>query len=132
MTAIPRVALLAALAAASIPAVAPAQGTPTDSLNRRVVLLERKVADLEQRVRELEALIKIEPSRVQPVAGSSKGRDLANWRRLSRGMTMDAVRGLLGEPESVMALPIYTMWAYLDGGSVNFSSDNKVQGWLEP
>ena len=132
MTAIPRVALLATLAAASIPAVAAGQGTSVDSLNRRVVLLERNVASLELRVLELEALIKNEPSQVQPVAESPKGQGLANWRRLSRGMTMDAVRGLLGEPESVMAFPSITTWQYPNGASVDFSSENKVQGWMEP
>jgi hypothetical protein len=128
MTAILRVALLTALATVSIPAVAPAQGPAVDSLNRRVVLLERNVASLELRVLELEALIKNMPSQVQPVAASSKGQDLANWRRLSRGMTMAAVRGLLG----VMAFPSLTIWGYTGAAAVTFSSDNEVQGWLEP
>lgn len=132
MTAILRVALLASLAATSLPAVAPAQGTPIDSLNRRVALLERKVADLEQRVRELEALVKAEPSRGQPVTESSKAEGLANWRRLSRGMTMASVRGLLGEPESVLAFPTFTFWGYPNQAVVNFSTDNKVIGWSEP
>ena len=132
MTATCRVALLATLAAASISAVAAAQGTPIDSLNRRVSLLERSVAVLEQRVRELQALVKSDSSQVQPVVEPSKGQGLANWRRLSRGMTMDAVRRLLGEPVSVIAFPTFTGWQYPDGASVTFNSENQVQGWMEP
>jgi len=132
MTVILRVALLTALTTASIPAVAPAQGTAIDSLNRRVVLLEGKVADWKQRVRMLETLVKADSSLDRSAPARTTSGDLANWRRLSRGMTMSTVRGLLGEPKSVATLPTFTMWQYPDGGSVNFSSDDKVQGWMEP
>jgi hypothetical protein len=131
MTAIFRVALLTVFAAASIPAVAAAQGTPTDSLNRRVVLLERKVASLEQRVRELEARIPVEQPPSRGVPASPNSRDVANWRRLQRGMTTDAVRAILGEPESVIVTDDITLWYYPDHANVSFSS-GKVDGWSEP
>ena len=99
MTAILRVALLAAFAASSIPAGGTAQGTSTDSLLRRIDSLQRRTDDLERRVSELEALVMVEPSRSGAVPAS-----LANWRRLQRGMKMDAVRELLGEPEMVQAI----------------------------
>ena len=129
MTAVLRVMLVAALAASSIPAVAAAQGTPTDSLNRRVVLLERNIADLEQRVRALEALIRVEPSAGQAVPTSPKWQDLQNWRRLSIGMTMDEVRALLGEPLRVDAGYV-TFWRWANA-SVTFIS-GRVDGWSEP
>jgi hypothetical protein len=129
MTAILRTALLAALAAASIPAVAAGQDTSTASLLRRIEILERANTDLEQRVRELEAVIKSEPSQGRPIQASTRWRDLANWRRLRLGMKMDEVRALLGEPERVDAGPI-TYWRWPDG-HVHFM-DGKVSGWSEP
>ena len=129
MTAILRTALLAALAAAFIPAVAAGQDTSTDSLLRRIELLERANTDLERRVRELESLIKSEPSKGRPIRASAGWRDLANWRQLRKGMTMDEVRALLGEPERVDAGP-YTFWRWTDA-EVYFMSD-ELAGWSEP
>ena len=129
MTAILRTALLAALAAASIPAVAVGQDTSTASLLRRIELLEAANTDLERRVRELEAVIKSEPSQGQPIPASTRWRDLANWRRLHLGMKMDEVRALLGEPERVEAGYV-TYWRWTNA-SVSFIS-GKLEGWSEP
>ena len=129
MTAILRTALLAALAVASIPAVAAGQDTSTASLLRRIELLERANADLEQRVRDLEALIRREPSRDRQVAGSGDWRDISNWRRLRQGMKPDQVRALLGEPERVEAGGV-TFWRWANS-YVSFM-DGKVYGWSEP
>ena len=129
MTAILRTALLAALAAASIPAVAAGQDTSTASLLRRIELLERANTDLERRVRELEAVIKSEPSQGRPLQESTRWRDLANWRRLRLGMKMDEVRALLGEPERVDAGGV-TFWHWANA-YVSFM-DGKVYGWSEP
>ena len=129
MTAVLRTALLAALAAASIPAVAAGQDTSTASLLRRIELLERANTDLEQRVRDLEALIRREPSRDQQVAASPNWRDTSNWRRLRQGMKADQVRALLGEPERVEA-GLITYWRWADA-YVYFES-GKLAGWSEP
>ena len=82
MIAARRAALLALLVAALTPAALAGQQQSSDSLVHRIVVLENTVAGLEQRVRELEALRKGEPSRPQPVAASTKWRDIANWRQL--------------------------------------------------
>ena len=129
MTVILRSALLAALAAASIPTVAAEQDTPTASLLRRIELLERANADLEQRVRELELLLKSEPSKGPPIQASTRWRDLANWRQLRKGMTMDEVRALLGEPDRVDAGP-FIHWRWTDAEV--FFSDDGLEGWSEP
>jgi hypothetical protein len=129
MTAILRAGLLAAFVAASIPALAAGQDTSTASLLRRIELLERANTDLEQRVRELESLIKSAPSQSQPIPSPAKWQDLANWRRLRRGMSMDQVRALLGEPERVDAGYITLWrWAY---ANVQFANE-KLDGWSEP
>ena len=122
MTTTLRIALLAALATSFVPAVALGQATSPDSLLRRIELLE-------ERVRELEALVKVEPSRAQPVPDSRKWKDLANWRQLRLGMKPDEVRKLLGEPERVDAGPV-TWWRWPDA-HVHFM-DGKVSGWSEP
>src|SRR5262245_53170115 len=125
MTAILRAALVAAFAATSIPAVAAGQNVSTDSLLRRIDSLQRRTADLERRVGELEARVRVVTSRAVPAS-------LGSWRSLRRGMKMNEVRELLGEPESVNTYASFTVWHYPDGASVNFSSDNKVDGWSEP
>jgi hypothetical protein len=136
MTGILRVTLLAALASASLPAVAVAQQASVDSLVRRIELLERTTVDLERRVRELEAHIRSEPPRDQPVPTSAKWRDLQNWRRLRRGMKMDEVRALLGEPDRVNALGgVSTYWLWDSGGGANVYFDGRsgrLEGWMEP
>jgi hypothetical protein len=129
MTAMLRAVLFAALTASSLPAVAAGQTTSSDSLLRRIDFLERRVADLERRVRELEAPITVEPARDRRVSTSPNWRDLQNWRQLRRGMTMDQVRALLGEPERVDAGHV-TFWRWADA-EVYFTSD-KLEGWSEP
>jgi len=134
MTAILRVAILTAMAASCTPAVAAGRQSSADSLLRRIDSLERRAADLEQRVRELETLVKVEPSRDRPVSASANWRDLANWRRLRRGMNMDQVRALLGEPERVDAISIRTTWTwgrYPEYAEVHFD-EGKLAGWSEP
>ena len=129
MTAILRTALLAALAAASIPAVTTGQDTSAASLLRRIELLEGANTDLTRRVGELEAAIKSASSQGQPIPTSTKWRDLANWRQLRQGMKPDQVRALLGEPERVDAGGV-TFWHWANA-YVSFM-DGKVYGWSEP
>jgi TonB family protein len=129
MTATLRIALLAALAAAFIPAVATGQDTSTASLLRRIELLESSNTDLERRVRELESLIKSKPSKGRAITTSARWQDLASWRQLRLGMTMDEVRELLGEPERVDG-GLLTIWYWADA-NVDFRSD-ELAGWSEP
>src|SRR5262245_380811 len=93
-----RATFLATLAAISISSVARSQQNPSDSLVRKIEVLERQLRELEQRVRELEARSSVEPSRDRP-ATSAGSRDLAKWRQLRRGMKAEQVYALLGEPD---------------------------------
>jgi hypothetical protein len=133
MIAVFRAALLAALVAASTPPVAEGQEPSSDSLPHRIALLERKADELEQRIRELEALIQAEPSRDRLAPVSAKWRDLANWRRLRRRMTMDQVRALLGEPERVDAILFRTSWTWGTPPEARLDFDeDRLAGWSEP
>lgn len=132
MTGILRATLLGALLSCSLPTVAPAQQPSVDSLLRRIERLERITADLQLRVSELENPTTSEPSRAHSVPASQKWRDLQNWRRLRRGMKMDEVRAVLGEPGRVDSLGgLVTYWRY-SSGHVQFGSSDKVEGWSEP
>lgn len=134
MTGILRATFVAAFVTASLPRVAVAQNASADSLLRRIEVLERTTIDLQLRVRDLETLVKSEPARAQRAPASSNSRDLQNWRQLRRGMTMDEVRALLGEPDRVDALGgITTIWNWKSGGaSVRFDGSDKLDGWSEP
>lgn len=124
-----RAMLAATLAIASLPAVATAQGGSDENLLRRIALLERRANELEHRVRELESLLKAEPARARPTAATGNAKDVASWRRPRRGMTMDEVRAILGEPERVNAGVVTACyWGY---ASVMFD-DDKVSSWMEP
>lgn len=135
MNGIPRAVLFAVLATSSLPAVAEAQNVSVDSLVSRIVVLERTTTDLERRVRELEALTTGEPLRERSVLTSRKWRELQNWRRLRRGMTMDEVRTLLGEPEKVDAYgAAVTIWRWESvDATVRFNgSSGTLDSWSEP
>jgi outer membrane protein assembly factor BamE (lipoprotein component of BamABCDE complex) len=130
-----RAIVTAALATLIVPAVAAAQNASADSLVRRIAVLERTTLELQSRVRDLEALIKSEPSRDRSVQSSIKWRDLQNWRRLRRGMSMDEVRTLLGEPGRVVSYgAVGTIWHWDSGGAeVRFDgSSEKLAAWSEP
>jgi hypothetical protein len=132
MTWILRAALLAVLAAIVVPAVAAAQETTTESLHRRIELLERRSIDLERRVLELEALIMVEPSRSRPAAASLQSQDVQNWRKLRLNMTMDQVRALLGEPERVEVPGPWTLWRWRDAHVRFDNRSGRVDAWTEP
>jgi hypothetical protein len=46
-------------------------------------------------------------------------RDVANWRQLKKGMKMDQVKDLLGEPDKVMASATLTLWYWGWGEGVS-------------
>ena len=135
-----RLTLLAAATMAVVPRSAPAQTGTIDSVTRRVEVLERTNVDLDRRVRELERLINGESSQAAPLVSTNKWRDVRNWRQLCRGMSMEQVRSLLGEPHSVDAMgAMATVWRWenRDGSFVSASvtfdgRTDKLSSWSEP
>ena len=132
MHAIGRCALLTAVILSSWPAAASAQQASVDSLVRRVEVLELTISELAARVRQLEAQGGNEPSPDRSVPATANWRDVQNWRRLRRGMKMNEVRALLGEPERVDNFGSFTVWRWEFRASVEFDSGGKLRGWSEP
>jgi hypothetical protein len=131
-----RMTLLALLVfATAFPAsAAHAQESDVRVLNRRVEQLERRVAELERCSQALEA--SPQSTRRDPTSSApGDWKQLGNWRRLRRGMTMDDVGTLLGQPDrvKVVVLTEWTYGSYPDDGSVTFDAQSqRVIGWSEP
>lgn len=119
----------------AVPGHARAQQAKIEELDRRVEKLEQLVGQLQRRVADLESQVQGRQERKQPVAAKSNWRQIGSWRSLRRGMTMEQVTDLLGEPGKVDAGStfIFWYWGYPSGGSVHFDTDtNRVAGWDEP
>jgi hypothetical protein len=111
----------------------------------RVAKLEARIQQLELRVQKLEALLTLaeafppnslppkgSPTNAKPVGNS---RDVANWRRIKRGMTIDQLIAILGKPTSVTIISDNELWFYKGKsglGSVSLDKNDRVQRWSSP
>ena len=129
-----------------VPAIQASQDNDrTESLTRKVQVLDTMLASLQKRVEVLERATAAAPARLAPLEAASApapttaGRGVAptgkGWRALRKGMSMSDVRAVLGEPARVNA-GFFTTWYYPGSGSrqatVAFDNDNLVSGWAEP
>ena len=131
---IPSLVAIVALVVAPTPATA--QQADVTALLARIEQLEQTVRVLERRIAVLEAAATAPPvGQPQPATGTGSWRERASWRQVERGMTMDQVRVLLGEPDRVES-GVFTYWYWGDifeGGNVQFDADSRrVEGWSEP
>lgn len=104
-----------------------------------IAKLEAKIQQLELRIQKLEALYesglpKRTPAKAKPVGDS---RNVANWRRLKKGMSIDQLIAILGEPSSVTIINESELWFYKGGkpveiGSVHLDKNDRVQSWTSP
>lgn len=106
----------------------------SDSNSERIEKLEAAVSSLENRISVLEgkSAAQVKPQPDSPFATDAWERR-ANWRLLSKGMTKEKVRSILGEPESVEASGPFELWRW--GGSFGPKVtlyDERVYGWEEP
>ena len=60
--------------------------------------------------------------------GATILEDRAAWKKLTKGMTQDKVRGLLGEPVRVESQAEVTAWYYQAGPPLS----RDEQGWVVP
>ncbi|MBU3713082.1 MAG: hypothetical protein FGM21_15005 [Limnohabitans sp.] len=96
----------------------------------RITSLEKEVQELKLRLANLEGS-QATGSRPKIVASKDGWKSLENWRSVSKGMSPDAVRSVLGEPMTVRASGAFTDWSYSNQGSVTFHEE-KLYGWREP
>ena len=96
----------------------------------RVSQLENEVNELRLRVQKLENLQPNANNQQRQVVANEGMNSLVIWRKLSRGMSYNEVRGLLGEPLRIEGGGVAT-WMYAKNGSVVFISD-KLSSWNEP
>jgi hypothetical protein len=121
--------LAVVLLTAASPRPAWAQAPTVEQLAARIAELEKRVLEFEQRLRALESpQVTARPDN-RAVRGNS--RDIANWRQLRVGMTMDHVSDLLGQPERVVVTGL-TTWYFPNRAHVMFNLQAKVMGWEEP
>ena len=101
---------LAAQASASA-----AGGTPAE---QEIRTLQQQVRELQERVDRLEASMARgvpvnRAEEVEPVPGG--WREAFNWSLLVKGMTMEEVIEILGEPQKRRSANKYEFWEYGDG-----------------
>jgi hypothetical protein len=96
----------------------------------RVSQLENEVNELRLRVQKLENLQPNANNQQRQVVANEGMNSLVIWRKLSRGMSYNEVRGLLGEPLRIEGGGIAT-WMYAKNGRVVFIRD-KLSSWDEP
>ncbi len=96
----------------------------------RVSQLENEVNELRQRVQKLENLQLNANNQQRQVVANDGMVSLAIWRKLSRGMSYNEVRGLLGEPLRIEGGGV-AIWKYANNGSVAFVRD-RLSSWSEP
>lgn len=116
--------------------------------DERVVALEGRVGQLEivvsrlmERIIALEGQLRAAPPAAAPPTATAPAQtgnwqNRANWRQLQRGMSMQDVTRLLGEPHTVDANPFTITWEWGEfptGARVLFDAERRrVDGWTEP
>ncbi len=129
--------LVAIVALVVAPNSATAQQPDVATLLARIEQLEQTVRVLELRIAALEAVAEAPAPPVGQATDPGRWRELANWRQLRRGMKMDEVRELPGEPARVEANNLRIIWYWGDWrdglSNVYFNADSRrVDGWEEP
>jgi len=96
----------------------------------RIDQLEKEIQGLKFRISKIESLLS-NPSSAQKIVPSGEGwKHVANWRKLSTGMSFSDVKKILGEPHRVKGGSI-AKWYYRNDGRVLFY-DGEVDSWEEP
>jgi hypothetical protein len=104
------------------------------SQKREIVKLKAKVSELEKKIEKLEN--NNSSSSSTNIKFSDKWKNISNWRKLRKNMSMNSVENLLGAPQRVDARGMISYWYYDENNKtksrVIFDHDNRVYGWAEP
>ena len=104
----------------------------------RIAQLEREVEETKQRLSILESKLQNKNDEKELVIADEKElviaddgwKSLANWRKLSFGMSELSVKKILGDPHKVVGAK-NAVWYYDNGGVVRIT-DGNVDRWSEP
>ena len=102
----------------------------------RIEQLEREVQETKQRLSILESKLRVENDEKDEkdekgvVITDDGWKSVANWRKLSSGMSELSVKKILGDPHKIDGAK-NAVWYYDNGGVVRII-DGNVDRWTEP
>ena len=96
----------------------------------RIEQLEREVQETKQRLSILESKLRNENDEKELVIEDDGWKSVANWRKLTYGMSTLSVKKILGDPHKIVGAK-NAVWYYDNGGVVRMN-DGNVDRWLEP
>ena len=97
----------------------------------RITQLENEGQQLKVRLNNLENSKGSSIASPKTIATTEAWKQLANWRSLTKGMSPNEVRSVLGEPATVRASGDFTYWHYSNRDEVIFHQE-RLYGWREP
>ena len=96
----------------------------------RIDQLEREVQETKQRLSILESKLQNTNDEEELVITDDGWKSVANWRKLSSGMSALSVKNLLGDPHKIDGAK-NAVWHYDNGGVVRII-DGNLDRWSEP
>ena len=96
----------------------------------RIEQLEREVQETKQRLSILESKLQHTNDEEELVISDDGWKSVANWRKLTFGMSALSVKNLLGDPHKIDGAK-NAVWYYDNGGVVRII-DGNLERWSEP
>ena len=96
----------------------------------RIEQLEREVQETKQRLSILESKLRNKNDEKELVIADDGWKSVANWRKLTSGMSELSVKKILGDPHKIDGAK-NAVWYYNNGGVVRII-DGNVDIWTEP
>ena len=102
--------------------------------SERIEQLEREVQETKQRLlileSKLESKLQNENDEEELIIADDGWKSVANWRKLSSGMSILSVKNILGDPHEIVGAK-NAVWYYDNGGVVRII-DGNLDRWTEP
>ncbi len=96
----------------------------------RIEQLEREVQETKQRLSILESELQSNNDENELVIADDGWKSVANWKKLTYGMSALRVKEILGDPHKIDGAKS-AVWSYSNGGVVRIN-DGNVSRWSEP
>jgi len=96
----------------------------------RIEQLEKEVQETKQRLSILESMLRKKNHEKELVITDDGWKSIANWRKLTTGMSPSTVQKILGDAQRIDGVN-FVRWYYKNGGKVIFY-EGEVYSWTEP